>query len=155
MPIFQAHVGQGHQVEVPLVQRAYLQDRSSPDKMLALYGKVEEDRDGNLQIIRRSSRFSRTSTRRGRRRSRKKARLRSNRSHRSHLRIDWPGQADARWFRGRFDLAGEFEPDLPIQSGRVRAHLSSFPARSAVQVHWPMPEKASPTSNLATPAHIR
>ena len=52
MPIFQLTVGQGRsKLKCLWFNAAYLQDRFQPGQMLALYGKVEADRDGGLQII--------------------------------------------------------------------------------------------------------
>src|ERR1700747_2731063 len=52
MPIFQLTVGQGRtKLKCIWFNAAYLQDRFQAGQMLALYGKVEEDRDGELQIV--------------------------------------------------------------------------------------------------------
>ena len=52
MPIFQLTVGQGRaRLKCIWFNAAYLQDRFQAGQMVALYGKVEEDRDGQLQIM--------------------------------------------------------------------------------------------------------
>src|ERR1700685_2575124 len=52
MPIFQLTVGQGRSRLTCLWFNAtYLQDRFQAGQMVALYGKVAEDRDGGLQIV--------------------------------------------------------------------------------------------------------
>jgi len=52
MPIFQLTVGQGRtKLKCLWFNAAYLQDRFQAGQMVALYGKVEEDRDGQLQIM--------------------------------------------------------------------------------------------------------
>src|ERR1700682_2206802 len=52
MPIFQLTVGQGRtKLKCLWFNAAYLQDRFQAGQMVALYGKVEEDRDGELQIM--------------------------------------------------------------------------------------------------------
>jgi len=52
MPIFQLTVGQGRtKLKCIWFNAAYLQGRFQAGQMLALYGKVEEDRDGELQIV--------------------------------------------------------------------------------------------------------
>src|ERR1700734_4547550 len=52
MPIFQLTVGQGRaRLKCLWFNAAYLQDRFQAGQMVALYGKVEEDRDGGLQIM--------------------------------------------------------------------------------------------------------
>ena len=51
-PIFQLTVGQGRsRLKCLWFNATYLQDRFQAGQMLALYGKVEEDRDGQLQIM--------------------------------------------------------------------------------------------------------
>src|SRR4029077_18534729 len=52
MPIFQLTVGQGRtRLRCLWFHGAYLQDKFKPGEMIALYGKVEQDRSGELQII--------------------------------------------------------------------------------------------------------
>src|SRR5450432_4363531 len=52
MPIFQLTVGQGrNRLKCLWFNATYLQGRFQAGQMLALYGKVEQDRDGDLQII--------------------------------------------------------------------------------------------------------
>src|ERR1019366_5190622 len=52
MPIFQLTVGQGRtRLKCIWFNAAYLQGRFQAGQMVALYGKVEEDRDGELQIV--------------------------------------------------------------------------------------------------------
>ena len=52
MPIFQLTVGQGRtRLKCLWFNAAYLQGRFQPGQMVALYGKVEADRDGQLQIM--------------------------------------------------------------------------------------------------------
>src|SRR6202162_4511786 len=51
-PIFQLTVGQGRsKLKCLWFNATYLQGRFQPGQMLALYGKVEADRDGQLQIM--------------------------------------------------------------------------------------------------------
>src|ERR1700727_1821386 len=51
MPIFQLTVGQGRsRLKCIWFNAGYLQDRFQAGQMVALYGKVEEGRDGQLQI---------------------------------------------------------------------------------------------------------
>src|SRR5271157_284523 len=52
MPIFQLTVGQGRsRLRCLWFNATYLKDKFQAGQMLALYGKVEEDRDGGLQIV--------------------------------------------------------------------------------------------------------
>src|ERR1700683_422807 len=52
MPIFQLTVGQGRtRLKCIWFNASYLQDRFQAGQMVALYGKVDQDRDGGLQIV--------------------------------------------------------------------------------------------------------
>jgi len=52
MPIFQLTVGQGRtSLKCLWFNATYLQGRFQPGQMLALYGKVDTDRDGKLQMM--------------------------------------------------------------------------------------------------------
>src|SRR6476620_11278629 len=52
MPIFQLTIGQGRaRLKCLWFHGAYLQDKFKPGQMVALYGKVEQDKSGELQII--------------------------------------------------------------------------------------------------------
>src|SRR6476659_10290476 len=51
MPIFQMTAGQGRaRVKCLWFHGSYLKDKFKPGQMVALYGKVETDRNGELQI---------------------------------------------------------------------------------------------------------
>src|SRR5881275_2196426 len=52
MPIFQMTAGQGRaRLKCMWFNGAYLKDKFQPGQVLALYGKVEQDKSGDLQII--------------------------------------------------------------------------------------------------------
>src|ERR1700685_4036110 len=52
MPIFQLTVGQGRsKLKCLWFNATYLQDKFKPGQLIALYGKVEQDRSGELQIM--------------------------------------------------------------------------------------------------------
>src|SRR6202035_2861331 len=52
MPIFQLTVGQGRsRLQCLWFNATYLQDKFKAGELIALYGKVEEDKNGELQII--------------------------------------------------------------------------------------------------------
>jgi ATP-dependent DNA helicase RecG len=52
MPIFQMTAGQGRaRVRCLWFNGTYLRDKFKPGQLVALYGKVEQDRDGTLQIM--------------------------------------------------------------------------------------------------------
>ena len=107
MPIFQLTVGQGRtRLKCIWFNAAYLQDRFQAGQMLALYGKVEEDRDGELQIVQPQFEILGDINEEGgadesREKSRRFAR---DRTHRSHLRIDWPGQTYAALVPAHYSL---------------------------------------------------
>src|SRR5690348_9658886 len=51
MPIFQMVAGQGRsKLKCIWFNATYLQDKFKPGQMVALYGKVEQDRSGGLQL---------------------------------------------------------------------------------------------------------
>ena len=51
MPIFQMVAGQGRtKLKCLWFNATYLQDKFKPGQMVALYGKVEQDRNGGLQL---------------------------------------------------------------------------------------------------------
>ena len=52
MPIFQLTVGQGRaKLKCLWFNGTYLRDRFQPGQLVALYGKVDADRRGELQIV--------------------------------------------------------------------------------------------------------
>ena len=52
MPIFQLTVGQGRsRLKCLWFNATYLQDKFKPGELIALYGKVEQDQHGEVQII--------------------------------------------------------------------------------------------------------
>ena len=52
MPIFQMTAGQGRaKLKCLWFNAAYLKDRFQPGQLVALYGKVEQDRSGELQLM--------------------------------------------------------------------------------------------------------
>ena len=58
MPIFQMVAGQGRtKLKCLWFNGAYLRDKFKPGQLVALYGKVEQDRGGNCNSISRSLRF--------------------------------------------------------------------------------------------------
>jgi len=62
MPIFQLTVGQGrNRLKCLWFNATYLEGRFKPGQMLALYGKVEQDRDGEYKSSSHSLKSSATS----------------------------------------------------------------------------------------------
>ena len=78
MPIFQMTAGQGRsRLKCIWFNATYLRDRFKPGQLVALYGKVEQERGGELQLSPAAIRNSRRLLRRGRRGRAEGCRLRS------------------------------------------------------------------------------
>jgi ATP-dependent DNA helicase RecG len=165
MPIFQLTVGQGRtKLKCIWFNAAYLADRFQAGQMVALYGKVEEDRDGQLQVMQPQfeilSDINSTNEEGGPTEAEKKAA--------ASLEIGrivpiyestGQGKLTPRWFRRiiRWTLEN-LSPDLPDPiPAAVRAHLSLLSPREALwKVHWPdAGESFSDLQSSRTAAHIR
>ncbi len=168
MPIFQLTVGQGrNRLKCLWFNSTYLQDRFQPGQMLALYGKVEEDRDGGLQIVQPQFEILgdiNTNDEGGAETAEKEAEKKAA----SSLEIGrivpiyestGQGKLTPRWFRRIIRWALEnLGPDLPDPiPAAVRAHLSLVSAREALwKVHWPdAGESFNDLQSSRTAAHIR
>ena len=178
MPIFQLTVGQGRaKLKCIWFNAAYLQDRFQPGQMLALYGKVEEDRDGGLQIVQPQFEIlgdinlnneaggAAESEENPEKDKREKEAQRKAAASLEIGRIvpiyesTGQGKLTPRWFRRTIRFALEnLGPELPdpIPSA-VRAHLSLVSPREALwKVHWPdAGESFADLQASHTPAHIR
>jgi len=162
MPIFQLTVGQGRtKLKCLWFNAPYLQDRFQPGQMLALYGKVEEDRDGNLQIIQPQFEVLGDINEEGGADEAEKKAAASLEIGRIVPIYESTGQGKLtpRWFRRTIRFALEnLSPDLPDPiPAAVRAHLSLVSPREALfQVHWPdAGESFTDLQSSRTPAHIR
>ncbi|MGD0415853.1 MAG: ATP-dependent DNA helicase RecG [Terriglobales bacterium] len=162
MPIFQLTVGQGRtKLKCLWFNAAYLEGRFQPGQMLALYGKVEEDRDGGLQIMQPQFEILGDINEQG-------GADEAERKAAASLEIGrivpiyestGQGKLTPRWFRRiiRFTLEN-LNPDLPDPiPAAVRAHLSLVSVREALwKVHWPdAGESFSDLQSSRTPAHMR
>ena len=164
MPIFQLTVGQGRtKLKCLWFNAAYLQGRFQPGQMLALYGKVEEDRDGELQIMQPQFEILgdiNINEEGGADEAEKKAA--------ASLEIGrivpiyestGQGKLTPRWFRRIIRGALEnLNPDLPDPiPAAVRAHLSLVSPREALwKVHWPdAGESFADLQSSRTAAHTR
>ena len=143
MPIFQLTVGQGRtKLKCLWFNAAYLQDRFQPGQMLALYGKVEEDRDGDLQIMQPQFEILGDINEEGGADEAEKKAAASLEIGRIVPIYESTGQGKLtpRWFRRiiRWTLEN-LNPDLPDPiPAAVRAHLSLVSPREALwKVHWP------------------
>jgi ATP-dependent DNA helicase RecG len=162
MPIFQLTVGQGRtRLKCIWFNAAYLQGRFQPGQMLALYGKVEEDRDGELQIVQPQIEILGDIYEEGGADEAEKKAAASLEIGRIVPIYESTGQGKLtpRWFRRIIRGALEnLNPDLPDPiPAAVRAHLSLVSPREALwKAHWPdAGESFTDLQASRTPAHIR
>jgi ATP-dependent DNA helicase RecG len=162
MPIFQLTVGQGRtRLKCIWFNAAYLQDRFQAGQMVALYGKVEEDRDGQLQIMQPQFEILGDINEEG-------GADEAERKAAASLEIGrivpiyestGQGKLTPRWFRRIIRWALEnLNPNLPDPiPAAVRAHLSLASPREALwKVHWPdAGESFADLQSSRTAAHIR
>jgi len=162
MPIFQLTVGQGRtKLKCIWFNAAYLQDRFQAGQMVALYGKVEEDRDGELQIVQPQFEILGDINEEGGADEAEKKAAASLEIGRIVPIYESTGQGKLtpRWFRRiiRWTLENLNHnlPD-PIPAA-VRAHMSLVAPREAWwKVHWPdAGESFSDLQSSRTAAHIR
>src|ERR1700704_4964147 len=162
MPIFQLTVGQGRtKLKCIWFNAAYLQDRFQAGQMVALYGKVEEDRDGQLQIMQPQFEILGDINEEGGADEAEKKAAASLEIGRIVPIYESTGQGKLtpRWFRRiiRWTLEN-LNPNLPDPiPAAVRAHLSLVSPREAWwKVHWPdAGESFSDLQSSRTAAHIR
>jgi ATP-dependent DNA helicase RecG len=162
MPIFQLTVGQGrNRVRCLWFNATYLQGRFQPGQMVALYGKVENDRDGQLQIIQPQVEILGDINEEGGADEAEKKVAASLEIGRIVPIYESAGQGKItpRWFRRIIRTALEnLPPDSPDPiPAAVRAHLNLVSPREALwKVHWPdAGESFSDLQSARTPAHIR
>jgi ATP-dependent DNA helicase RecG len=161
-PIFQLTVGQGRsRLKCLWFNATYLQDRFQAGQMLALYGKVEEDRDGQLQIMQPQFEVLGDINEEGGADEAEKKAAASLEIGRIVPIYESAGQGKLtpRWFRRiiRWTLEN-LNPDLPDPIPvAVRAHLSLASVRDALwKAHWPdAGESFSDLQSSRTAAHIR
>ena len=162
MPIFQLTVGQGrNRLKCLWFNAAYLQDRFQAGQMVALYGKVEADRDGQLQIMQPQFEILGDINEEGGADEAEKKAASSLEIGRIVPIYESTGQGKLtpRWFRRIIRFALEnLNPDLPDPiPAAVRAHLSLVSPREALwKVHWPdAGESFVDLQSSRTPGHIR
>jgi ATP-dependent DNA helicase RecG len=162
MPIFQLTVGQGrNKLKCLWFNAAYLEDRFKAGQMLALYGKVEEDRDGQLQIMQPQVEILGDINEEGGADEAEKKAAASLEIGRIVPIYESAGQGKLtpRWFRRIIRRTLEnLNPDLPDPiPAAVRAHLNLVPVREALwKAHWPEAgESFTDLQSSRTPAHIR
>jgi len=162
MPIFQLTVGQGRsRLKCLWFNAAYLRDRFQAGQMVALYGKVEADRDGQLQIIQPQFEILGDINEEGGADIAEKKAASSLEIGRIVPIYESTGQGKLtpRWFRRIIRFALEnLNPDLPDPiPPAVRAHLSLVSPREALwKVHWPEAgESFVDLQSSRTAAHVR
>ncbi len=160
MPIFQLTVGQGrNRLKCLWFNATYLQGKFQPGQMLALYGKVEADRDGQLQIIQPQFEILGDVNEEGGADEAEKKVAASLEIGRIVPIYEATGKLTPRWFRRIIRWALEnLNPDFPDPiPAAVRAHLSLVSPREALwRVHWPEAgESFTDLQSSRTPAHIR
>ncbi|MBZ5656125.1 MAG: ATP-dependent DNA helicase RecG [Acidobacteriia bacterium] len=160
MPIFQLTVGQGRsRLKCLWFNAAYLQDRFQAGQMVALYGKVEADRDGQLQIMQPQFEILGDVNEEGGADLAEKNAAASLEIGRIVPIYESTGKLTPRWFRCIIRSALEnLNPDLPDPiPPAVRAHLSLVSPREALwKVHWPdAGESFADLQSARTPGHIR
>ncbi len=159
MPIFQMTVGQGRsRLKCLWFNATYLKDKFQPGQMVALYGKVDVDKRGELEIVQPQVEFLGDSSDEGVEAADRKVA--------SSLEIgrivpiyEAAGRLTSRWFRRVIHIAlQELTPDLPEPiPAAVRVHLGLVSPREALQkAHWPEPgESFADLQASRTPAHLR
>jgi len=162
MPIFQLTVGQGRsRLKCLWFNATYLQGRFQAGQMIALYGKVEADRDGQLQIMQPQFEILGDINEEGGADEAEKKAAASLEIGRIVPIYESAGQSKLtpRWFRRIIRWALEnLNPDLPDPiPAAVRAHLSLVSPREALwKVHWPdAGESFADLQSARTAAHIR
>jgi ATP-dependent DNA helicase RecG len=143
MPVFQLTVGQGRtRLKCIWFNAAYLQDRFQAGQMVALYGKVEADRDGGLQIVQPQFEILGDVNEEGGADDAEKNAAASLEIGRIVPIYESTGQGrlTPRWFRRiiRWTLES-LNPDLPDPiPAAVRSRLGLMSRRDALwKVHWP------------------
>ncbi len=162
MPIFQLTVGQGRsRLKCLWFNATYLQGRFQAGQMVALYGKVETDRNGQLQIMQPQFEILGDINEAGGADEAEKKAAASLEIGRIVPIYESTGQRKLtpRWFRRIIRFALEnLNPDVPDPiPAAVRAHLSLVSPREALwKVHWPdAGESFADLQSSRTPAHIR
>jgi len=160
MPIFQMTAGQGRsRLKCIWFNGTYLRDRFKPGQLVALYGKIEQERNGELQLVQPQFEILGDPSDDGETGEQKAA---------SSLEVGrivpiyestGQGRLTPRWFRRIIHGVLENlspQPGDPIPAV-VRRHISLISPQDALrQVHWPDPgESLQDLQASRTPAHIR
>jgi ATP-dependent DNA helicase RecG len=169
MPLFQLVVGPLGGLPRPRLKclwfhGSYLRDQFQPGQVVALYGKVETDRDGQLQII--QPQFEILSEGHDEKDDEKTEDGESQIGNSLEVGRIVPiyetamqGKLSSRWFRrilrGVLESLPKELPDAIPAAVRRRMNLLT-PVEALWKVHWPEPGESFETLQKArTPAHIR
>jgi len=156
MPIFQMTAGQGRtRLKCIWFNGAYLKDKFQPGQMLALYGRVEENR-GELQLV--QPQFEILAEPDGDAEQKAAESLEIGRIVPIYESAG-QGKLTTRWFRRIIHSALEnLTPELPESiPAAVRKRMNLPASREALwKVHWPEAgESLNDLQSSRTPAHIR
>ncbi|HEX4426912.1 MAG TPA: ATP-dependent DNA helicase RecG [Terriglobales bacterium] len=161
MPIFEMTAGQGRsRLKCIWFNATYLRDKFKPGQMIALYGKVEENR-GELQLIQPQFEIIGDASEEGSPEANEKKVTESLEIGRIIPIYETAGQGSLtpRWFRRIIRSTLEnLTPELPDPvPAVVRKHLALISPREALwRVHWPEAgESLQDLQSSRTPAHIR
>ncbi|HZR57318.1 MAG TPA: ATP-dependent DNA helicase RecG [Terriglobales bacterium] len=170
MPIFEMTAGQGRaKLKCIWFNGSYLRDRFKPGHMVALYGKVEENRTGGgLQLIQPEFEIIGDGPAEDSDDANKDDAHKNEQKALDSLEVGrivpiyetaGQGRLTPRWFRRIINNVLEnLSPDLPDPiPGAVRKRLSLISPREALwRVHWPDPgESLQDLQSSRTPAHVR
>ena len=160
MPIFQLTVGQGRaKLKCLWFNGTYLRDRFQPGQLVALYGKVDTDRRGELQIVQPQFEILGDASEDGEADDSKAAMSLEVGRIVPIYESAGQGKLTARWFRRIIRSTLEsLTPDLPDSiPAAVRARLGLIsPTESLWKVHWPdAGESTTDLQSSRTPAHVR
>jgi ATP-dependent DNA helicase RecG len=161
MPIFEMTAGQGRsRLKCIWFNATYLRDRFKPGQMVALYGKVEENR-GELQLVQPQFEIIDDASGDGSAEATEKRVSESLEIGRIVPIYETAGQGSLtpRWFRrmirSTLENLGPELPDPIPQAVRNRVSLIS-PRQALWRVHWPEAgESLQDLQSCRTPAHIR
>ncbi len=160
-PIFQLTVGQGRsRLRCIFFNATYLQGKFEPGRLIALYGKVEEDsRNHELQIVQPQFEILGDAAEDGTGAEKKAAESLEVGRIVPIYESAGLGRLTSRWFRRIIRTALEnLNPDLPESiPTAVRTHLGLISPRQALwKVHWPEAgESLADLQSARTPAHLR
>lgn len=160
MPVFQMTAGQGRaRLKCLWFHGTYLRDKFKPGQMVALYGKVETGRDGDLQIVQPQFEIldegddEKGDTERKVSESLEVGRIVPIYESAGN------GKITSRWFRRVIRAAiDHLAPDLPEAiPAVVKRRMALIPTLEALRkVHWPEAgESLHDLQSFRTPAHIR